>query len=202
MDLFGNDSVQWRDRKEVESASWDCGYCGNRVSSTNGWAATVGSSHLRFVRICPDCRAPTFFDRREAPHPSAPPGKAVEHVPNEVRTVYEEARKSAAAGAYTAAVLVCRKILMHIAVEEGAEAGKNFVSYIEYLADQGFVPPHGKDWVDYIRRRGNEATHEIVVMSKEDAWALIGFVELLLRFIYEFPQLVPTTTPPGGGATT
>ena len=86
-------------------------------------------------------------------------------------------------------------MLMNIAVQEGAEEGKNFFEYVEHLADKGFVPPNGKAWVDYIRKRGNEATHEIRLMTESDAKALIIFVEMLLRFIYEFPNMVPVEVP-------
>lgn len=41
-------------------------------------------------------------------------------------------------------------------------------------------------------KKGNEATHEIVLMKKEDALDLIAFSEMLLKFIYEFPARVPT----------
>jgi len=80
---------------------------------------------------------------------------------------------------------------MNIAVQEGAKEGQTFQAYVEYLSEQGFIPPRGKGWVDYIRKRGNEATHQIAIMSKDDAVALIAFVEMLLRFIYEFPQMIP-----------
>jgi len=53
------------------------------------------------------------------------------------------------------------------------------------------VPPNGKGWVDHIRRKGNEATHEITVMTEADAKDLLSFAELLLKFIYEFPKRVP-----------
>lgn len=46
-------------------------------------------------------------------------------------------------------------------------------------------------WVDYIRRRGNEANHEIALMYSGDAEALVAFVEMILKFIYEFPSKVP-----------
>ncbi len=79
---------------------------------------------------------------------------------------------------------------MNIAVNEQAPEGQQFIKYVEYLSNEGFIPPNGKQWVDYIRTRGNEATHEIALMSETDAHALIIFVEMLLRFIYEFPALV------------
>lgn len=82
-------------------------------------------------------------------------------------------------------------MLMNIAVHQGAEEGLKFIQYVDYLADKGFVPPNGKHWVDHIRKKGNEATHEIAIMSEQDAKDLISFIEMLLRFIYEFPSMVP-----------
>jgi hypothetical protein len=122
-------------------------------------------------------------------------GDLVPHLPEDLERLYEEARASASANAYTAAVLVCRKMLMNIAVTEGAEEAKKFIEYVQYLSDKNFVPPNRKGWVVYIRTRGNEATHEIQLMNETDAKALIVFVEMLLRFIYEFPKMVPAASP-------
>jgi hypothetical protein len=80
---------------------------------------------------------------------------------------------------------------MHIGVEKGAEENKPFLYYVDHLANQGYVPPNGKHWVDHIRRKGNEANHEIRVMGKDDAKELLIFLEMLLRFIYEFPSMIP-----------
>lgn len=79
---------------------------------------------------------------------------------------------------------------MHIAVDQGADPGKNFIQYVEYLSAAGYVPPNGKEWVDEIRTRSNEANHEIVLMSESDAIQLLDFVEMLLKFIYEFPSRI------------
>lgn len=125
--------------------------------------------------------------------PTAPPGRLPEHVPDNLGKLFNEARVATASGAYTAAVLVSRKMLMNVAVEEGDKPGKNFIEYVEYLDAKGFIPPHGKSWVDYIRQRGNEANHEIRLMSADDAHALLRFIEKLLEDNYEFPNLVPQT---------
>jgi hypothetical protein len=87
--------------------------------------------------------------------------------------------------------MVCRKILMHLAVEKGAKPGGTFQSYFEHLAANGYVPPGGEGWVEYVRQRSNEANHEIVIMADTDSTALIKCVEMLLRFIYEFPRDIP-----------
>ena len=55
---------------------------------------------------------------------------------------------------------------MHIAVEKGATTGKSFIEYVEYLYGHHYIPPDGKEWVDYIRQKGDEATHEIRMMNK------------------------------------
>jgi len=84
---------------------------------------------------------------------------------------------------------------MHLAVEKGAPQGKSFLEYVEYLSQKGYVPPDGKAWVDYIRTKGNEANHEIKIMSADDAKRLITFLEMLLKFVYEFPAQVPSIGP-------
>jgi hypothetical protein len=191
---------EWQDCKPIEPASWTCGYCGEMVSCKSGYFAYVKGTATRnaYIRLCPNCDGPTVFTPTGKHYPLSTPGSPVSHVPDKLHTLYEEARTSAGAGAYTAAVLVCRKMLMNIAVEEKADEGKTFAYYVEYLADNGFVPPKGKAWVNYIRKRGNEATHEIALMSEKDATALITLVEMLLRFNYALPNMVPqdsTDTP-------
>jgi hypothetical protein len=57
------------------------------------------------------------------------------------------------------------------------------------------VPAGAKDWVDHIRQRGNEANHEIAMMSAADAQELLVFVEMLLRLVYEFPNRLPKKKP-------
>lgn len=79
---------------------------------------------------------------------------------------------------------------MNIAVSKRATGGLSFIEYIEFLSIQGFIPPDGKEWVDHIRKKGNEATHEIALMKQEDAEELISFIEMLLKFIFEFPAII------------
>jgi hypothetical protein len=119
----------------------------------------------------------------------------VEFVPKDVEALYQEARKAVAVGAFTAAVLACRKLLMNLAVSQGAKPGDSFLSYVEFLAQSGYVPPNGRTWVDHIRKKGNEATHEILLMNQTDAGELIIFSEMLLKFIFEFPNRVPKPAP-------
>jgi hypothetical protein len=92
--------------------------------------------------------------------------------------------------AYTASILCSRKLLMNIAVSKGAAEGLKFIQYVDYLADNGYLPPDGKQWVDEIRKIGNVATHEINIMNRADAEELLIFLGMLLKFIYEFPAMI------------
>ena len=55
---------------------------------------------------------------------------------------------------------------------------------------KGFVPPKGKGWVNSIRKRGNIANHEIRLMNAKDADLMLHFVEGLLRFNFELPNML------------
>lgn len=184
---------RWANSENLRSIEYTCGHCVRGVASIVGYSSRNSNTSQNGpdLRICPNCGQPTYFPMGRAPIPSVPPGNSVQHVPPDVLELYNEARRAAAAGAATAAVITCRKLLMNIAVVEGAKEGESFVSYIEYLAGKGYVPPNGRGWVDHIRKKGNEANHEIKLMSLEDASQLILFSEMLLKFIYEFPNRVP-----------
>lgn len=135
-------------------------------------------------------QSPSFFESGANPIPGVAYGRSVPNVPGDTTTLYEEARKSTAVANHTAAVLLCRKILMHIAVDHGAKPGQSFVEYVEHLANNGFVPPNGKGWVDQIRKKSNEANHEIVVMESIDSKGLLTFIEMILTFLYDFPSRI------------
>ncbi len=79
---------------------------------------------------------------------------------------------------------------MHVAVSKGAKKNQGFAYYAQYLADNHYVPPDAKGWVAHIKDKGNEANHEIKVMSSDDAEELLSFSEMLLKQIFEFPARV------------
>lgn len=189
------DNLSWHIPQTLRPSSYVCGFCGLNVSSEKGYKIIAGGNTATQhggVFICPRCNASTYFppqEKRQIPGPSI--GHDVNHVPDALNTLYEEARSCVSNSNFTASVLVCRKMLMNIAVEQGAEANLRFIVYVDFLSSKGFVPPHGKHWVDHIRKKGNEANHEITLMTEKDATELLVFLEMLLKFIYEFPNLIP-----------
>ena len=182
--------LNWFNAIPVGSQAFTCGYCGNQVASEMGYGASgEGGGIEAKIIICHQCTRPTaiFFENNRQ-MPGVAFGKVVEGIKDKkLAALYEEARTATSAGAYTAAVLCCRKILMHVAVDKGAQEGLRFVEYVDHLAAGGHISPDSKSWVDQIRKKGNEANHEIVLMSSEDAEDLVCFCEMLLKIIYEFP---------------
>lgn len=193
--------IIWQNAYSLPSRLLKCGFCGATVAANTGlWAAPKSagahiSNAVAFIYICHLCQGPTFIAPGGKPFPGAAFGEDVKDIEDaNIASLYEEARRSSAASAYTAAVLCCRKILMHIAVEKGAKEGQSFVAYVEHLADKGYIPPGSKEWVDHIRTKSNEANHEVVVMSSADAEELLSFTGMLLKVVYEFPAAMKKKT--------
>lgn len=184
--------MQWQNKNTIESRKYVCGFCGSTVASSQGYFTNNRvNGYQGFIYICPHCNGPSFIMGRTQ-IPGVAPGNTVQHLPADIEALYNEARQAVSVNAFTAAVLACRKLLMNIAVNHGAKQGATFVSYVEHLANAGFVPPNGRAWVDHIRSKGNEATHEIKLMNGLEATELISFAEMLLKFIYEFPSKIPS----------
>lgn len=184
----------WVNTRSLTPRSYVCGYCGRVSGSNRGYANDVLAGPFVYIYICSFCDQPTYFIGNQQT-PGVSYGNPVMSVPQVIDSLYTEARNCMAVSAFTSAVLACRKLLMNIGVAEGAVPGKPFIFYVEYLSNNGYVPPNGKGWVDHIRKKGNEATHEIQLMNKADAEELISFIEMLLKFIYEFPSKIPAPLP-------
>ena len=182
--------MHWDTQSDLPSRDYVCGHCGRDVSSAVGFNGNIperGSTSTYRVAsyLCHRCGKPTFFDRDNSQVPGPPFGRHVEKLPSDVAAVYDEARNCMKVNGYTAAVLCCRKLLMHLAHEKGAEEGRTFHEYVEYLSVAGYTPPDSKQRVHRIREMGNEANHEIKLMGRADAEELLTFIGMLLFFMYE-----------------
>jgi hypothetical protein len=192
----------WIEPRRLQSKSYRCGYCDNLVASDRGYTTAAEGLPTRIepngyifgavLYVCHHCNNPTYF-REWTQIPSPKFGNPVLHVPKDVTALYNEARQCFSVGAYTSIVMCCRKLLMHIAVDRGAPTGKTFAEYVTFLESKHYIPPNGTEWADLIRKRGNEANHEIVIIDEPDAKVLVTFVEMLLKFIYEFPAAAKPT---------
>lgn len=192
-------TFQWQNIITLSSQPYICGYCGEPVASEKGYACHLQPSGGLFglIYICHYCHKPTFFTRDGEQTPGSSYGIAINDISDEkILSLYNEARNCVSVNAYTAAVLSCRKLLMHIAVSKGAKENLKFIEYVEYLSNNHYIPPDATDWVDHIRSKGNEANHDIVIMTSGDAKDLIDFIAMLLKIIYEFPAKIKKKVTP------
>jgi hypothetical protein len=90
---------------------------------------------------------------------------------------------------------MCRKILMHVAVDKGADEGKTFASYIDHLAAEGYVTPPMREWVKLIKDNGNEANHRLASPERRRAEGTLLFTAQLLRSVYEMGHLAGQFVP-------
>jgi hypothetical protein len=184
--------LQWDPRK-IETGSefsLECGHCGSKTGTMVHWSSSGGGnegSPSAEIVVCQICGRATFIDQNKRQFPAPRLGRPIEHLPERVHAIFEEARDCSSTNSFTAVVMLCRVILMHVAVDNGAKENLNFAPYVQYLADNGYVPPRGEDWVDRIRDIGNKANHKLSQISKEDAEIVLRFTEGLLTHVYEFP---------------
>ncbi|HRH23602.1 MAG TPA: DUF4145 domain-containing protein [Candidatus Magasanikbacteria bacterium] len=186
-------NIEWHNQQSFSSQNYQCSHCGNKLTSEKGFfgrreEASLGRPVMEYICICHFCKKPTYIDMDKKQYPGIAFGNTVDGIDDEsVESLYEEARNCASVNAFTSSAMACRKILMNIAVAKGADENLKFVQYVQFLADNNFVPPDGKGWVDHIKDKGNEANHRIEIVSKENAEELLYFTEMLLTFIYAVP---------------
>jgi hypothetical protein len=165
-----------------------CGHC-DRVVSAAVIASTGTNLGISWLR-CTGCSKGLVLGLDGVLLPGVRPGESVEGLPPDTAGAYAEARAAASVGAYTACELMCRKILMHVAVDKGAKPGQNFVTYVDHLEKPGYLTPPMKPWVDLIRKRANIATHELPATDQKHAIMTLEFTAQLLRLVYEMSYLV------------
>ncbi|MCY8090770.1 DUF4145 domain-containing protein [Bacillus haynesii] len=184
----------WRNTDPISSIYYQCGHCDKEIGPTIGYYCELDPQYTNteitaVITICPNCNFPTtLFKDKQIPYPKE--GNNVSDLPQEIETIYNEIRVCMSNNAYTASVLLARKLLMNVAVHLGAEENQSFQHYVKYFDSENYIPKQSKDWVDIIRKVGNEATHEIPDINIDDAQEVLTFTEMLLKLIYEFPARI------------
>ncbi len=192
--------MAWENIQTIPSQSFVCGHCGESVASNQGYENATQKTNTKGTRyraveariyICHFCKKSTYIEGSSGYTEQVPGssfGESVKYIDSEeVRILYDEARNCVKVGSHTAAVMCCRKLLMNLAVSREAKEDKSFAHYVTYLAEQGFLPTKSEAWLRYIKDKGNEANHEIRIMSAEEAERLIEFTGMILKIMYEYP---------------
>ena len=180
-------------REEVSRYTYTCGLCNTVVS---GFVVSVYKTPIGGVKwvLCTNCGYGSVVNDYTL-YPGTLFGPIIEGLPKNVGEAYQEARSCMSVSAYTACELLCRKILMHVAVEKGAKEGESFSEYLTFLAYQGYITPPMKKWVDLIRQHGNKAAHLLEPPDRTRAESTLMFTAELLRLIYEMEHMANQYTP-------
>ncbi len=196
-DFFGfyrarNYRICYLGSNAVESNEVKCGYCGGIVAPHMGYKIKQDDQTgmtIAYIYECPHCKNPIiYFCRNKTVIPGSMFGRDIKNLPDSIQTLYSECRTCYANQCYTASQMIARTLLMHIAVEQGADDNQSFAYYVNYLESKGYIPPNGKAWVDFIRTSGNVANHEVIIKEREETEKVITFLSTLLLFIYELPN--------------
>jgi hypothetical protein len=180
-------------KRDIAAKTITCPYCGVRVqaSSTTRIVDTATGAIKYQIHKCPECFMPVIIglDGKIIPQSQLLPYEDIRFLPPNVEKLYNECRKCFLNECYHSVIMVSRTLLMYIAVDKGADVGKRFVEYIDFLEVNGYIGSQNKAWVDKIRKIGNKYTHEMGMATQEDADKVIVFIKQLLGNLYEMPHL-------------
>ena len=173
-------------------ASWfdvKCAHCGGpqmyKVAATT--SSTVPTA--MWLR-CPLCLKGMVLNDGQV-SPGVMPHHEPMGMPPDESAIWNEARACLSVGANSAAVLLCRKLLLHIAVSEGLPAknekdrAPTFAACVDHLIDEGVVSARMRKWVEKVKDIGNDATHELTPITAQQAAEISTFTLQLLVLAYE-----------------
>lgn len=172
----------WIDTQKIPSKEYICWNCSNLIASSLGYKNYNSDK----IYICPHCNAPQIISDSGKIYPQNKPGNSLKNLPKLIEENYEEARACISVNAYTAAVMLLRKILMNLAVEEGAKENDSFSNYVKYLCDNGYVHKKQAQQAEKLKKLGNNANHQVESRTQAEATELLSFIELLLKNNYEY----------------
>jgi hypothetical protein len=165
--------------------------------------AQAGQSTLWLKCTTQGCGEGSVKLKDGAIYPPAAFGPKIGGLPPAVARAWDETGIAYGVGAYTAAEMMCRKLLMHIAVEAAKSVEhKHFAEYVKDLDKAGLIVAGHRAVVDQVKDRGNIANHELAASTQDEARVTLMFTQHLLISVYEIPDLVPrptlTETEPAG----
>jgi predicted RNA-binding Zn-ribbon protein involved in translation (DUF1610 family) len=176
---------------DISYALYPCPDCGG----TQMYVVAFTRDESRRWLWCANCKL-ALVDNDGDVAPSELPLRVPAGVAGVELAAWKEARVCLGAGAYTAAVMMCRKLLFHIAVAHGLPAknekdrAPTYAQAVEHLESEGIITARMRPWIDRIKDVGNDANHEIVPINADVARDVATFTEQLLRLTYEMDALM------------
>jgi len=183
-----------------EDRAYVTGDCPNCAAHQFIVIAVTAKQERAWLR-CISCRLAVAVNEGVA-SPSQKPLRVPSGLPAEEMKLWAEIRECLGVGANTAAVMLCRKLLMHVAVAHGlpAKNEKNFAptfaQCVDHLLIEGVVTKRMEPWIDRIKEVGNEANHEIAPVGRDSALDVATFTQKLLELAYEMDDTMERASPP------
>lgn len=156
---------------------------------------SLGEGTLRFWMRCVNCHT-AVVRQGGVSSPATLPLSVPLGVTGVELDAWQEVRACLSVGAFTSAVMMARKLLLHVAVSHGMEAkGENghaptFKAAVDHLLEAGIITSKMRPWIDRIKDVGNEANHEITPVTQQVGMDVAKFMEQLLRLAYEMDALI------------
>ena len=177
-----------------------CVLCGAPQSSGTGWDCGPDTSgmHWECIRVCQRGHATLLLMKPNAhqvveqlPTPNtAPPVEGIPDTNEDIHKLYEEAGRCLTHSAPTGAVMICRKLLMNLAVEHaGASDDDSYQKCVKALVAANHIPTEGHPLADHICLIGNEANHELPAITRETAERVVTLPSIVLNNIYQLRAL-------------
>lgn len=189
--------MAWRDEWRYR----DCPWCGVRDAAMHhlGPLASPRSSfparHWDVIS-CPRCGGLVLIEHHGPNVPQSNPDRVlpessqavdVDHLPDDVRAYYGDARRVLDAGVPDAAAVQLRKTLEAAAAHFGVDSGP-LVQRIKKLIEQGLVTKTFGDVLHHVRVVGNTGAHASDVRVEEEAaLRVMNFTTQVLRNLFEIP---------------
>ena len=193
LDLFVPETRYGAIKADTDNA-WrlsECAQCGGTQMAVVAYSNSEDTEWLR----CVNCKAGLVVNDGKT-SPAVMPLAVPLGVSGVELAAWKEVRECLSVGAYTAAVMLCRKLLLHVAVAHGL-VGKDdkgrapsFAAAVEHLEGAGIITSKMRPWMDRVKDVGNEANHEIDPVNKNGALDVAKFTEQLLRLAYEMDALM------------
>jgi hypothetical protein len=193
---------------EESSTRVQCSFCGGDQMIVVATTVKVGGAERPFVRWlrCVSC-CKGAVQNGTVVSPSKKPLDTPNALQDEDLAAWEEVRACLSVGANTAAVMMCRKLLFHVAVAHGLpEKDSNgrapdFAKALKHLEDEGVFTKRMRPWIDKIKDVGNEANHELPTTTGAQAMDVALFTRQLINLAYELPAMVAEHAPADDGET-
>ncbi|MEW1587206.1 DUF4145 domain-containing protein [Micromonospora vinacea] len=107
-------------------------------------------------------------------------------IPSQLRAEHQQARKCLTVNAYTATVVMVRRILEGACMEHGIQE-RTLVLALQKMEERQIIDGQLIEWSGALRVLGNEAAHYTgKAVTREDAEDAIALAEAFLDYIYVF----------------